>query len=218
MALPRQSCIRAVICPNTYIYILESKRGVHPTQQQPTMDFDQPLRLRHTKHYAVFHDHQTVTYAKSDLQGVYQTARQAFIALKRIRMECYDGYIYPIDANPDFYLDNGIGLLRVLDGSYVGWGYQFCVPGEELVITLRVKATFVYHEDLDPDHEDEGAGASSLHDDFSVWQYHCEIPYDEVQDEQLEHVEFPRVNGTHAEDHDSESGDGLAGRSIIQVD
>jgi len=168
------------------------------------MSFDQPLRLRHTKHYAVFHDHQTPTCAKSDLQGVYQTARQAFIALKRLRLDCYDGYIYSVDADARYYLDNGIGLLRVPDGFYVGWGYQFRVPGEEdVVITLRVKATFVYHEGLDPEYEDEGG--SSLDDDFSEWQYHCEIPPDEKR---LERVEFPSVNGTHAEDDGSESGDG----------
>jgi hypothetical protein len=160
------------------------------------MDFNQPLRLRHTKHYAVFYDHQTPAYAKSDLQGVYQTARQAFIALKRLRLDCYDGYIYPTDADAQYYLDNGIGLLRVPDGSYVGWGYQFCVPGEDVVVTLRVKATFVYHEGLDPEYADSGVEGSSLLDDFSEWQYHCTIPPDE---ERVERVELPHVNGTHVE-------------------
>jgi hypothetical protein len=175
------------------------------------MDFDQPLRLRHTKHYAVFHDHQTPTYAKSDLHGVYQTARQAFIALKRLRLDCYDGYIYPTDADASFHLDNGIGLLRAPDGAYVGWGYQFCVPGEDVVVTLRVKATFVYHEGLDPEYEDWRVEGSSLLDDFSEWQYHCEIPPDE---ERVEQVDVPRVNGTHVEDNATNGSGRLAGRSI----
>ena len=161
------------------------------------MDFDQPLRLRHTKHYAVFHDHQTATYGESYLQGVYQTARQAFIVLKKLRKGCYDGHISRTDADSRFYLDNGIGILRVLDGSYVGWGYQFVVPGEHVLTTLRIKATFVYHEDLDPNYEDEVAGASSLPEDLSEWQYHCEIPRDE---ERVEQVGSHSVNGAHAEE------------------
>jgi hypothetical protein len=159
--------------------------NTHPSNK-PTMDFDQPLRLRHTKHYAVFHDHQIATYGESYLQGVYQTARQAFIVLKKLRRDCYDGYISRTDAGSRFYLHNGIGLLRAPDGSSIGWGYQFVVPGEHVLTTLRVKATFVYHEDLDPNYKDDGAGASSLPEDFSEWKSHCEIPFDDVRDDQAE--------------------------------
>jgi hypothetical protein len=182
------------------------------------MDFDQPLRLRHTKHYAVFHDEEGPHSIKTDLRGVYQTARQAFIALKKLRMDSYGGYIYPTDENVGFFHDNGIGLLRVLDGSYVGCGYQFCIPGEDALITLRVKATFVYHADLDPEYEDEGVGASSLPDDFTEWMLHCEIPFDEVEDERVVQAEFHNVNGAHVEDDVSEDGHGLGGRRISEAD
>ena len=58
-------------------------------------NFDVPLRLRHTKHYAVFQDQETFGLIKTHLQGVYQTARQAFITLKTLRLDAYDGYLYP---------------------------------------------------------------------------------------------------------------------------
>jgi len=153
-------------------------------------NFDVPLRLRHTKHYAVFQDQETLGYIKTHLQGVYQTARQAFITLKHLRLDAYDGYLYATDSNAEFVYDNGIGLLHTLDGSYVGWGYQFIRPGENLLITLRVKATFVYHEDLAPNYEDEGVSSLPI-DDFTEWQLHCEIPFDEVE-------ESHGVNGAHA--------------------
>lgn len=116
-----------------------------------------------------------------------------------------------------------MGLLRVLDGSYVGWGYQFCVPGEDVLVTVRVKATFVYHEDLDLEYEDEGASASSLQDDFTEWMLHCEIPYceipyDEVEDERVVQSEFHNVNGAHAEGGSDEGSDGSGGRRINEVD
>lgn len=78
-------------------------------------------------------------------------------------------------------------------------------PGEPLLITLRVKATFVYHEDLDPNYEDEGAG-SLPPDDFTEWQLHCEIPLDEVED-------FDGVNGAHAQYDDNEGRDRF-GRAV----
>lgn len=159
-------------------------------------NFDLPLRLRHTKHYAVFQDQEGTGYFKSDLQGVYQTARQAFIALKNLRLAAYGGYLYSTDDNADSIYDNGIGMLRTLDGSYIGWGYQFCRPWEHLFTILRVKATFVYHEDQNPDYEDEGAG-SLLPDDFTEWQLHCEILFDEVDDERAEQPVFHHVNGAH---------------------
>lgn len=132
-------------------------------------------------------------------------------------MDSYDGYIYPTDDNAGFLHDNGFGLLRVLDGSYVGWGYRFCIPGEPVLITLRVKATLVYHEDLDPQYEDGGAGASSLPDDFTEWMLNCEIPFDEVEDERVVQGELRNVNGAHTEDDDSGGGDGFGGRRISKV-
>ena len=182
------------------------------------MNFDQPLRLRHTKHYAVFHDQQAASYATSDLRGVYQTARQAFIAVKRLRLDCYDGFIYRFESDASLIHDNGIGLLRVLDGSYVGWGYQFCVPGEDVLVTLRVKATFVYHEDVDPNYDDEEVSAAELPDDFTEWMLHCEIPFDEVEDGPVEQTTFHNVNVVHADDDDGEESDGLGGRRISEVD
>lgn len=161
------------------------------------MDFDLPLRLRHTKHYAVFRDEEGIDFARTGLQGVYQTARQAFITLKRLRLNAHDRYIYAAQGQPGTIHDNGIGLLRTLDGSYVGWGYQFCIPGERVLITLRVKATFVYHEELDMDINDEPVGLS-LPDDFTEWQLHCEIPYDEIDKE----LEFSAAK--EAEDDSSE--------------
>jgi hypothetical protein len=179
------------------------------------MDFDRPLHLRHTKHYAVFHDQEDPDFARTDLHGVYQTARQAFIALKRLRLDAFNGFIYAIDGNAGLIHDNGIGLLRVLDGSYVGWGHQFCVPGEHVLINLRVKATFVYYEDLHLECEDEGVGSSSsssssssspaLPDDFTEWMLHCEIPFEEAEDGLVEQAEFRNVNGAHAEEN---GGDG----------
>ena len=182
------------------------------------MDFDQPLRLRHTKHYAVFNDQQTPNSLRTDLHGVYQTARQAFIALKKLRIEAYDGYIYPKAGNAGFVYDNGIGLLRVVDGPYVGWGYHFRIPEENVVITLRVKATFVFHEDLDPEYEDERASASLLPDDFTEWQLHCEIPFDQVEGERAVQGELHNVNGPQAKDDDSEGRDGFGGRRVSEVD
>lgn len=80
-------------------------------------DFDVPLRLRHTKHYAIFQEQETTTRSKSELLGVYQTARQAFITLKKLRLGAHPGYLYANDDNAGFVYDNGIGLLRTLDGT-----------------------------------------------------------------------------------------------------